>query len=149
MIPPFAADGNLPPGIHEGSWPEVELRFATNAHRQRLLAGFRSVLKPLVSCGCQKVYLDGSFASTEPVPSDFDGAWELTGVDLRKLKVLEPLLFDFSNRRAAQKAKYLGEMFPAEIQEVSSGKTFLEFFQEDKDRGTPKGIVAIDLRILP
>jgi hypothetical protein len=40
-------------------------------------------------------------------------------------------------------------MFPAEVQEVTSGKRFIEFFQEDKNDGTPKGIVAIDLGRLP
>lgn len=148
MIPPFQADGNLPPGIHRAEWVEVELRLATNAHRQRLLAGFRAVLRPLVVCGCGLAYLDGSFVSAEPAPSDFDGAWELASVDLRKLQVLEPLLFDFSNRRAAQKAKFLGEMFPAELMEGRSGRTFVDFFQQDMDTGNPKGIVAIDLRTL-
>jgi hypothetical protein len=27
-----------------------------------------------------------------------------------------------------------------------TGKTFLEFFQTDKETGAPKGIVALDLR---
>jgi hypothetical protein len=29
-----------------------------------------------------------------------------------------------------------------------TGKTFLEFFQTDKETGEPKGIVALDLRRL-
>jgi hypothetical protein len=53
------------------------------------------------------------------------------------------LLFDFSNRRAAQKAKYLGEMFPADAQEAASGRMFIEFFQEDKTTGEQKGVVTI------
>jgi hypothetical protein len=72
----------------------------------------------------------------------------MTDVDLQQLQALEPLLFDFSNRRAAQKAKYFGEMFPAQFGETGSGRTFLEFFQQDKDTGAAKGIVAIDLRTL-
>lgn len=149
MLPPFGDDGNLPPGIHEGDWAEVETRFATNPYRRRLLAGFRAVTTKLVLCGCQRVYLDGSFVSAVPTPADFDGAWELSGVDLRKLRAIEPLLFDFTNRRAAQKAKYLGEMFPAEAQEASSGRTFIEFFQEDKITGASKGVVVIDVRTIP
>ena len=77
-----------------------------------------------------------------------EGAWELSGVDLRKLRSLEPVLFDFTNRRAAQKAKYLGEMFPADVREASSVKAFIDFFQQDKSTGTSKGIVAIQLRTI-
>ena len=69
-------------------------------------------------------------------------------MDLRRLHSLEPVLFDFSNQRAAQKRKYLGEMFPADSQELASGRTFLEFFQQDKQTGDQKGVVAIDLRTL-
>lgn len=110
--------------------------------------GLRSVLAALVAAGCSVAYLDGSFVTSKALPSDFDGAWDMAGVDLGKLLALEPLLFDFSNRRAAQKAKYFGEMFPAELVEGNSGKAFLEFFQQDKDTGAAKGIVAIDLRTL-
>jgi hypothetical protein len=149
MLPPFDAEGNLPPGIHEGEWVEVEARFGINEHRRRQLAGFKAVAKILTICGCQRVYLDGSFVSAEAIPADFDGAWELSGVDLRKLRALEPLLFDFTNRRAAQKAKYLGEMFPAEATEASSGRRFIEFFQEDKTTGASKGVVLIDVRTIP
>jgi hypothetical protein len=148
MLPPFDSEGNLPPGIHEASWAELEVAFATNAHRRRLLAGFKAVAMNLAECGCERVYLDGSFVTSEPVPADFDGAWELSGVDLRKLLSSEPLLFDFTNRRAAQKAKYLGEMFPADVREASSGRTFIDFFQQDKTTGLSKGIVAIQLRTI-
>src|SRR5215212_901051 len=127
MIQPFGDNGSLPPGIQEGDWDEVEERFATNPHRRRLFAGFKAVAGKLAACGCERVYLDGSFVSNTAIPADFDGAWDLSGVDLRKLRAVEPLLFDFSNGRAAQKAKYLGEMFPADAQEASSGRMFIEF----------------------
>ena len=42
----------------------------------------------------------------------------------------------------------MGEFFPAQFPEGASGKTFLEFFQTDKDSGNPKGIVAIDVKRL-
>ena len=50
-----------------------------------------------------------------------------------------------SNKRAAQKAKYGGELFRANtIADSVSRKTYLDFFQEDRN-GNPKGIVAINL----
>ena len=47
--------------------------------------------------------------------------------------------------RAAQKAKYFGELFPAQMEEDGSGQTFLDFFQINKT-GKSKGIVRIHLR---
>jgi hypothetical protein len=55
------------------------------------------------------------------------------------------VLLDFSERRAAQKSKYFGEFFPAQMVETSTGRLFLDFFQIDKETGMPKGIVEINL----
>ena len=46
---------------------------------------------------------------------------------------------------AAQKARFQGEFFPADLMEGLSGKTFLEFFQVDKQTGDSKGIVCVRL----
>lgn len=62
---------------------------------------------------------------------------------------LDPELLDFSNRRAAQKAKYGGELFPADLAAEPAGTRFLDYFQRDKTTGKPKGIVALDLGDLP
>jgi hypothetical protein len=47
------------------------------------------------------------------------------------------------------KAKYLGDLFPAEVEEGGSGRLFIDFFQIDKDTGVPKGVVLIDLQSVP
>lgn len=148
MQPQFQADGNLPPGIHWMEWVEFAQSFGQTPHRGRLMSGIYQLLVKLADAGCETVYIDGSFVSLKQIPSDFDGAWELKNVDLQRLSVTEPLLFDFSRQRAAQKRKYLGEMFPADFVEGGSGRTFLEFFQLDKQTGARKGVVAIDLRTL-
>lgn len=44
---------------------------------------------------------------------------------------------------AAQKAKYGGELFPANGPADPAGKAFFDFFQVDRE-GQRKGIVAID-----
>lgn len=143
MIPDFDASGNLPRGIHPASWPEFVDRFGGTPHRKRLLGGLRSALKALKVAGCRKVYLDGSFTTHKPDPGDFDGCWEIAGIDSSRL---DPVLLSFENKRAAQKAKYLGEMFPAQIFS-EPGKTFLDFFQIDKQTGEPKGIIVLDLEV--
>lgn len=47
--------------------------------------------------------------------------------------------------REAQKARYGGELFPADAAADHRGTRFLEFFQFDGRAGRPKGIIAIDL----
>jgi hypothetical protein len=56
------------------------------------------------------------------------------------------VLLDFSNRRAAQKAKYGGELFTAELRAEPGGTRFIDYFQRDRTAGARKGIIAIDLQ---
>ncbi len=146
MIPAFGAGGNLPPGIHPASWDEIVTRYATNTRRRELLDGLLDALRSLKAAGCRVAYLDGSFVTAKELPGDFDACWEVAGVDASRL---DRGLLDFSNRRAAQKARYGGELFPAETAAEPAGTTFLDYFQHDRDTGQPKGIIAIDLGALP
>jgi len=143
VIPEFEdATGNLPPGIHPATWDEAVDRFGLTPWRRQLLEGLRRALDSLESAGCRGVYIDGSFVTRKDIPGDFDGCWEAAGVDPDKL---DPALLEFANLRAAQKAKFLGELFPAEADADPYGNSFLDFFQMDRD-GNPKGIVAMELR---
>ncbi|MCU1303503.1 MAG: hypothetical protein JWQ87_3787 [Candidatus Sulfotelmatobacter sp.] len=144
MIPDLDGDGNLPPGIHPVSWAELE-RCGSNPHRRHLLSGLRRAAEVLRVAGCKTMYVDGSFVTSKDVPSDFDGCWERAGMSLLTLQAADPVLLIFDSRRAAQKAKYFGELFPADMVEGGSGMTFLNFFQRDKDTGRAKGILALDL----
>nr|WP_199897754.1 hypothetical protein [Acetobacter okinawensis] len=120
---------------------EVALAFATTPHRQWLFEGFQRVAEALRTAGCSIVYLDGSFTTGKPHPEDYDGCWDHTGMDFARL---DPVLLDFSNKRAAQKRKFLGEMFPA-FTNNGPGEIFLEFFQIEKFSGQPKGIIRVFL----
>lgn len=142
MIPEFEPNGNLPPGVHEASWSEFSARFGTNGHRKRLLSGLEEAVRNLSASGCRTVYIDGSFVTAKELPDDYDGCWDVTGVDP---ELLDPVLLIFAAGRAAQKSKFLGELFPAQATEQGAATTFLEFFQQDKDTGRSKGIVAIDI----
>lgn len=145
MVPPFHIDDNLPAGIHITDWAIFSAVFGITAHRAKLVKGLAAAIVPLRQAGCQRIYIDGSFVTRKIVPNDFDATWEPSGVDLLMLMRLEPLFFDFANFRAAQKAKFYGEFFPASASADPAGRTFLEFFQIDKNTGNPKGIVALDL----
>lgn len=146
MIPAFDAGGNLPPGIHPASWDEIVTRYATNTRRRELTDGLLDALRSLKRAGGRTAYLDGTFVTAKELPGDFDACWEVAGVDAGRL---DRELLDFNNRRAAQKARYGGELFPAETAAEPAGTTFLDYFQCDRATGQPKGIIAIDLGALP
>lgn len=145
MIPVFDDQGNLPLGIHVATWDELTARFGISPHRQKLLSGLRAALQSLKNSRCRQVYVDGSFVTSKEQPGDFDGCWNVDSVDPDKL---DPVLLEFASRRAAQKAKYCGELFLANAAADPAGTRFIDFFQLNKD-GHPKGIIALDSKDLP
>ncbi|MBM6552358.1 MULTISPECIES: DUF6932 family protein [Marinomonas] len=143
MIPDFNDNGNLPAGIHYCSAQELFGRFGYNAKRAWLLDGLSLLIKNLEAAGCTLIYVDGSFVTEKEFPGDYDMAWSIAGVDPSKL---DPCLLLSSDKdRDEIELRYRGDVFPAEIPEGRSGKTFLNFFQEDKNTGEKKGIVAIKI----
>ena len=108
-----------------------------------MLTGFRHACEELRKAGCRLVYLDGSFVTRKLHPGDFDACWDVQNVDDSKL---DPVFWDFSQGRAAQKQRFLGELFPAQLPEGATGRTFVDFFQVNTLSGQPKGILAIKLR---
>jgi hypothetical protein len=142
MIPAWFTSGDLPPGVHFATWREIEDRLSFNPRRQRLLAGFQRACEELRTAGCRLVYLDGSFVTRKEHPGDFDACWDVQNVDDRKL---DPVFWDFSRGRAAQKRRFLGEFLPAQLPEGATGRAFMDFFQVNKLSGEPKGIVAVRL----
>jgi hypothetical protein len=143
MVPGFDQTGNFPPGIHWVTWKQLVSVLGFTPRRVKLLAGLKEAIIHLRIAGCHTVYVDGSFVSGKPEPGDFDACWAIDGVDVEKL---DPVFLDFSNSRARQKARFLGELFPAELPEGVTGRTFLEFFQMGKETGAPKGILALNLK---
>ena len=147
MITKHVSTGLLSPGVHWATdLGELYSKFATNPHRKRLLDGFLEGAYLLKFAGCCHLYLDGRFVTTKVCPGDFDACWDTDGVDLR---LLDPVFMDFSNFRACQRARFCGEFFPTKATAKSPWTTFFEFFQTDKETGSPKGIVGLQLDLLP
>lgn len=144
MIPALNA-GVLPPGIHHGDWEEVEVMFASTPWRLWLLEGLRAALAELARVGCLVAYLDGSFVTDKAVPGDYDLCWEIDDVDLT---AIDPVFQDLTPPRAAQKAKYRGDLLP-NVTEGATGMPFVDFFQIERNTGSPKGIVALNPRRVP
>ncbi len=145
MLPqPDPLTSYLPPGLHRADWEEVANRYAWNSHRARLADGLLAACVNLAGAGCRELLLDGSFVTAKELPRDYDAAWETAGVDPDRL---DPVLLDFSDLRAAMKAKYLGDLFPASSQ-AAPGIVYRDFFMTDRD-GVAKGAVLVNLRSLP
>ena len=146
MIPTFDAAGRLPPGIHGATWDEIQARFGWTPRRRRLLRGLHRGILALQSAGCSRLYLDGSFVTDKPEPGDFDACWDPVGV---RAALLDPVLLDLQWPRQAQKRRFSGEFFLANVPAEPAGTLFLDFFQKDKVDGKPKGIIALDLGGIP
>lgn len=116
-----------------------------SSRRKHLLRGLLAGLRALRSAGCEIAYIDGSFVTAKPEPGDVDVCYESDTVNF---SLLDPVLKDFSNRRAAQKQKYGGEFFEAEAEAIPDGTLYLDFFQLTKD-GKRKGIIHLRLSELP
>lgn len=146
-IPPFEADGILPPGIHFCTWSELVDRFGINLRRQRLIRGLQLAMEELKAAGCQIIYIDGSFVTNKPRPNDFDACWDEDGVDRDYLRTYATSLYNFAQQRAEQKARYGGELFPSNYPASEYGTQFIDYFQLDTQTNRRKGILAIDLSL--
>ena len=144
VVKPDPKTGYLPPGVRDAGWCDVADHFARNSHRARLMGGLSAACRNLAATGCGELLLDGSFATAKSLPGDYDDAGETVGVDPDRV---DPVRIDFSNRRAAMKAKYLGDLFPASAM-AAPGVLYRDFFKTDRN-GVEKGIVLIDLGSLP
>lgn len=133
------------PGIHWVEWEEFKERFGYNNRRVLLMAGLELAMQELQEAGCNIIYIDGSFTSSKPNLRDFDCCWEENGVNAYELKLLAPTIYNFALQRTQQKAKYKGEIFPANYTANETGTLYVDFFQFDTRTDTTKGIIAIDL----
>lgn len=131
----------LPQGIHVASLAEIDAKYSTTSHRKWLFEGFCRAVSNLQQAGCLLVYLDGSFVTAKNHPDDFDAVWDPAGVDPYKL---DPVLLNFDNKRAAQKAKYGGELFISTHQAMH-GVSYIDFFQNDRYSSQKKGILSVQI----
>ena len=145
MIPELVDTGSiwkvLPLGVHDATLEEVEKHFATNKRRKQLFRGLQAACKSLKDAGCLTVYLDGSYVTSKELPNDYDLCWNTINVNSKKL---DPIFLDFSNKRQKQKTKFGGEFFPSTAK-ADGSHYYIQYFQTDKENGTNKGIICINL----
>src|SRR5262245_56199303 len=73
-LPPFNAEGDLPPGVHPATLTDVVRRFGKGSTERRRLARRLKRLHELAkSTGClARFVVFGSFVTSRPAPRDLD-----------------------------------------------------------------------------
>jgi hypothetical protein len=104
-IPPFDADGFLPPADYEVSFEELRQSILVlgpgypswdRLWRERLVRNLEALTRQLWAVGIQDVFADGSFAEDKDHPNDIDGYFVCalealrTGALERQLNLLDP-----------------------------------------------------------
>ena len=132
----------LPPGVHPCTFDQMTDVFGWTEGRKWLLDGLEVARSDLVAAGCARIYLGGSFVTSLPEPSDFDGCWDPVGVDR---KALHRMYQEMPAMKAHQKGHHRGELWIGNHQ-IPGFDGMLKFFQADTRRGiAQKGILAIPI----
>jgi hypothetical protein len=72
-IPPLQEDGLLPPGLYLAEMNEIEERFGKSTpQRKMLFERLRMFVELAQHCGAQRMFVNGSFVTAKPEPSDVD-----------------------------------------------------------------------------
>jgi hypothetical protein len=73
MIPPFEANGLLPPGIHQASFEEVRARFGAESEVRRVqMESVRWLLDLAKRARIKRIVINGSFVTDQFEPNDVD-----------------------------------------------------------------------------
>ena len=145
----------LPEGIHLMTWKDAHEFFNFSKKREQLLAGMERMMEILKACGCDHLYLDGSFVTNELNPNDIDAFFSIAyGENItnvyRRLVDKEPFLFPNPENRKCLKQKYGCEVFwkyaAADTDMNGNEIPYIEYFQQLKEYpDIKKGIVKIKL----
>jgi hypothetical protein len=121
------------------SYEEFQYHFGTNSRRMDQINNALPFFRLFHSCGCQTVYIDGSFVSKKKYPGDIDICFDLTPVDKEKISTVFPQFFEPNeigriHRDLQCHIFYYYEDVPY----------YLDLLKEDRN-GNPKGLVRLDI----
>lgn len=135
--------GYLPPGVHPMTWAKFVSAFGWNNRRRFLLGGMKRALLNLGAAGCASAIVDGSFVSAKDEPSDYDMAFDPSGMTGA---LIDPVLRRHDDQRKAMKAKYFGDVFPwGAFACETTHAIYRDFFQGDRS-GIAKGVVLLEVK---
>lgn len=143
MLPPFTANGDLPPGIHPAGWSEIERRFgAGSASRANAYAKLRHLHELAERTGrLERFLVFGSFVSTEANPKDVDIVLVMAA-DFRLEEAPRESLTLFSHPDA--EARFGASVFWIRqgMLPESDMQEFLETWQTKRD-GSRRGLLEV------
>ena len=151
MIPDFDENGNLPPVPQRIWWAtlmQIKERFGKGKKRAMLFEHLIRLSTILRRGGCRTLYLDGSFITDKHLPSDYDCCFERHEVNNETKALIFPTPQDYAYLNWYLQETYKADIFYCDEQYDfdrigNRPVTYLDFLQQN--RGTAKGIIAIDL----
>jgi hypothetical protein len=146
VLPPFDAQGNLPPGMYRANWDEITRRFGRSAPRRRVLAArLRDIADLAKATGfLTRVFVWGSFVTGKRFPRDVDLFLSMRSGFDPMLPQLRGPVRELFNHEAAR-LRYEADIFWATeaVGEAALGE-LLSVYQMTGDF-TPQGIVEVIL----
>jgi hypothetical protein len=144
MIPTFAPNACLPPGIHRATFAEFEAifsRFDRSDRRISICRRIRQLFDEVRRLGfVKRMLVAGSFVTAKPEPNDFD-CLLILDPEVRQ-RELRPFEYRVVSRGAARKA------FGGDVIALTAGSSecdeYLEFFAHNRN-GDRIGLVEIEL----
>jgi hypothetical protein len=143
MLPGLTQTGDLPAGVHEADWPEIEQRFGRGAEaRVRAFASLRHVYELADRTGWLRRFLVfGSFVSAAADPRDVDVVLVM-GATFKVEEAPRESRTLFSHPDA--QARFGASVFWIREGMLSEGamQEFLDTWQTKRD-GTKRGILEV------
>jgi hypothetical protein len=125
------------------SYEELKYHFGTNPRRMDQINNALQFFRIFHSCGCQTVFIDGSFVSKKEYPEDIDLCFDMTGVNAEKLKEAFPPFFN-RNEMGKIRRNSLCHI----LHFTDKDKALFDLLQYDRD-GYFKGFAKLNLKDIP
>jgi hypothetical protein len=135
----FNTNGHLHKTV-ELTFTDFEQEFGTNEWRKNRIKNALIFFEIFGACGCQTVYIGGSFVSKKIYPDDIDLSFDLQDVNSDKLAEVFPDFFDFNKI-----GKIRRELKCHILTFDNNNIQFLTMLKKDKN-GYPKRLVKLNLK---
>jgi len=125
------------------TYEEFVQHFGTNERRMEQIENSLPYFRVFRSCGCQIVYVDGSFVSKKKLPEDIDICFDISDINEEQIKNIFPKFFDFNERGRIRRDQQCHIFtFTRENTEI------FDLLSADRD-DRPKGLIILDLNEIP
>lgn len=125
------------------TYEELVFHFGTNPRRIEQLKNALHFFHVFKSCGCQTVYIDGSFVSKKRLPEDIDLCFDITHLDAENIERNFPEFFDIHEIARIHKDLQCHIFYFSDTY-----KRLFDLLAEDRD-GNLKGFIKLNLKDLP